>query len=70
MLYCWKYKNSKFAQIWGYLEHGKCFQEAPDLSQLQPGPVEKQIQQKASLSQGWLTYRTILHLVSSLPFFR
>ena len=47
-------KNSKFAQIWAYLKHGKCFQDAPDLFQLEPGPVAKakQIQQKASLFQG------------------
>ena len=51
MLYFWKYKNSKFAQIWAYLDHGKCFQDAPDLSQLQPGLVakDKQIRRKASL---------------------
>ena len=44
------------------------FQDATDLSQLQPGPVAKakQIQQKAPLSQGWLTYRTILHLGPSM----
>ena len=54
MLYFWKYKNSKFAQIWAYLDHGKCFQDAPDLSQIQPDPVAKakQIQQKAPLFQG------------------
>ena len=59
MLYCWKSKNSKFAQIWAYLDHGMSFQDATDISQLQPGPVAKakQIQQKAPLSQGWLTYR-------------
>ena len=68
MLYFWIYKISKFAQIWAYLDHGKCFQDAPDLSQLQPGLVakDKQIQQTASLFQGWLTYRTILRLVLSM----
>ena len=37
-----------------YLDHGKCFQDAPDLSQLQPGPVvkAKHIQQEASFFQG------------------
>ena len=55
MLYFWKYKNSKFAQILAYLDHGKCFQDAPDLSQLQPGPVAmtKKIPQK-NLSFPWM----------------
>ena len=68
MLYFWKYKNSKFAQIWAYLDYGKCFQDAPDLTQLQPGLVakDKQIRQKASLFGEWLTYRTIFHLVLSM----
>ena len=35
------------------IDHGKCFQDAPDLSQLETGLVAKakQIQQKATLSQ-------------------
>ena len=50
------------------MDHGKCFQDAPDLSQLQPGLVakDKPIRQKASLFGEWLTYRTIFHLVPSM----
>ena len=28
-----------FAQIWAYLDYGKCLQDATDLFQLQPGPA-------------------------------
>ena len=47
------------------------FQVAPDLSQLELGPEAKAPAKKPHFpGQGWLTYRTILDLVTSMLVIR
>ena len=56
---------AKFKLIWTMESVSRMLLICPNFS-LALWPRPKQIQQTASLFQGWLTYRTILHLVPSM----